>query len=361
MKVLILSCNTGGGHNSCAKYIEEELNSNNIECEFKDFFDIVNPKLKDMASKIYLASLKQNGKFFKGAYFLGEKYSDTGITSPVYLVNKLHACKLEEYIRDNKFDLVINTHLFPSLTLTAINKDREDKVKYITIATDYEPCPFMEESKPDMLVIPRDLEDKFIKKGNSKEIIKSIGIPISSRFVDSARNIRKELGLDIKDKIVLIMLGSMGFGNIFELLNELENENYKIIVVCGNNNKLLEDIRDRNYKNIISLGFINNINDYIYTSDVVISKPGGLSSTEIAALRKPLIHMFPIPGIETYNVNYFRSHNMSLNASNVWEVKEQIRKLLDNIELREEIINNQIKYINDKSGRDLVLLIKNSF
>lgn len=361
MKVLILSCNTGGGHNSCARYIEEELNSNNIECEFKDFFDIVNPKMKEMASKIYLASLKQNGLFFKGAYFLGEKYSDTRITSPVYLVNKLHTNKLEEYIRDNKFDLVINTHLFPSLTLTAINKDNENKIKFITIATDYEPCPFMEESKPNMLIIPRDLEDKFIKKGNSKDIIKSLGIPISSRFVDNARDIRDELGINIDDKLILVMLGSMGFGNIFELLDKLNRENYKIIVVCGNNNKLLDSMKDKQYKNVIPLGFINNINDYIYTSDVVISKPGGLSSTEIAALRKPLIHMFAIPGIETYNVNYFNSHNMSLNASNVCEVIDQIRMLLDNTKLREEMINNQIKYINDKSGRDLVLLIKNSF
>ena len=48
MKVLILSCSTGGGHNSCARYIEEELKANNIECEFKDFFDIVNPKGKEL-------------------------------------------------------------------------------------------------------------------------------------------------------------------------------------------------------------------------------------------------------------------------------------------------------------------------
>ena len=70
MKILILSCSTGGGHNSCARYIEEELKENHIECEFKDFFDIVNPKAKELSSKIYLASLKQNGKVFQGAYFL---------------------------------------------------------------------------------------------------------------------------------------------------------------------------------------------------------------------------------------------------------------------------------------------------
>ena len=128
MKILILSCSTGGGHNSCARYIEEELKENHIECEFKDFFDIVNPKAKELSSKIYLASLKQNGKVFQGAYFLGEKYSNSGITSPVYLANKLHANSLLKYIKENNFTLVITTHLFPSLTLTAINKHNEEKV-----------------------------------------------------------------------------------------------------------------------------------------------------------------------------------------------------------------------------------------
>ena len=98
MKILILSCSTGGGHNSCARYIEEELKENNIECEFKDFFDIVNPKAKELSSKIYLASLKGNGKVFKGLYSIGDLYSDSRLTSPVYLDNKLHANSLLKYI-----------------------------------------------------------------------------------------------------------------------------------------------------------------------------------------------------------------------------------------------------------------------
>ena len=90
MKILLLSCSTGGGHNSCARYIEEELKENNIECEFKDFYDIVNEKAKDLSEKIYLKSLGNEGKIFKNIYKMGELYSKTGIKSPVYLINKLH-------------------------------------------------------------------------------------------------------------------------------------------------------------------------------------------------------------------------------------------------------------------------------
>ena len=96
MKVLVLSCQTGGGHNACGRYIKEELNINNIECDFKDYFDILGNNAKDMAEKIYLNTTKGNGNVFKIVYTLGEKYSDTGLTSPVYLFNKLRRNKLYE-------------------------------------------------------------------------------------------------------------------------------------------------------------------------------------------------------------------------------------------------------------------------
>ena len=163
MKVLILSCSTGGGHNACGHYIEEELKDNNIECEFRDFFDIVDSKAKDLSSKIYLATLGKDGEIFKRVYKLGEAYSNTGIKSPVYLVNKLHKRTLYKYIQDNNFDLVIVPHLFPALTLTAINKSRGyKKVNFIAVATDYEPCPFFEEAKPDFFIIQKGLEERFI-------------------------------------------------------------------------------------------------------------------------------------------------------------------------------------------------------
>ena len=77
MKVLILSCSTGGGHNACAKYILDELKLNNIDCEFKDFYDIVNKKMKNFSEKLYLSTLNGNGKIFKTFYKLGELYSKT--------------------------------------------------------------------------------------------------------------------------------------------------------------------------------------------------------------------------------------------------------------------------------------------
>lgn len=360
MKVLLLSCSTGGGHNSCAHYIEDELKNQNIECIFYDFFDIVNGKAKDLSSKVYLKTLGNNGKMFSGFYKIGELYSKTKIKSPVYLINSLHKKKLFDFINENNYDLVITTHLFPALALTAINKDKNfKKINFIFVATDYEPCPFMEETKPDYFVMQKGLEERFVEKGIDKDKLLNFGIPVSSNFINNAKNIRQDYNIN-NEKVILIMLGSMGFGNVDESINLLLKENIKVIIVCGSNKALYEKLKEKNNNNLIVLGFVNNINDLIYSSDLVLSKPGGLSSTEIVSIRKPLIHVFPIPGIETYNATFFENYGMSKKCENNDELLKQINELLIQ-ENADKLIECQKKLINNHSAKDLINFIKKTY
>lgn len=356
MKILIISCSTGGGHNACAKYILEELKNNNIEAEFKDFYDIVNKKAKKLSEKLYLSTLNGNGKIFKVVYKLGELYSKTKLKSPVYSVNKLHKKKLYNYIIQNKIDLVITTHIFPALTLTAIKK-----VPFLLVATDYTACPFMEEANPNYYVIQNGIEKDFINKGIDEKKLLKTGIPVSSNFIKNAKNIRYNLNID-KEKTILIMLGSMGFGNINKIVNNLlEIDNTKIIIVTGSNKELYNKLKKIKNKKLITLGYVHNMNDLIYSSDIVVSKPGGLSSTEIASINKPLIHAFAIPGIETINTNFFYNHKMSIKCNNENEIIQNIIKLLNDNKLQKEMIKSQSKIINKNSANDLVEFIKSNF
>ena len=92
-KVLILSCGTGGGHNSAAKAILEELLSQGLEADFMEYLEIINSNLKDKVNEIYLKSTNNEGKTFKVAYKLGEIYQKTNIKSPVYGLNELNKNK----------------------------------------------------------------------------------------------------------------------------------------------------------------------------------------------------------------------------------------------------------------------------
>ena len=357
MKILILSCNTGGGHNTCAKYIKEELEDYNISSDIVDYMTFVSKKASYYAEKLYLNSTKGNGKTFKYIYKLGETYNKTNIKSPVYLYNKLACKKLYQYIIDNNYDLCISTHVFPSLCLTEIKK--KHNIKFINVATDYECIPFWNETKPDLFIIPSKLlVDRFVAKKIPENILFSSGIPVSTKYLNSCQKV------DFKTtkKKILITSGSMGFGQMKNIVLSILNEiDCYLIVVCGNNKKLYKELSQVKNDNLLVLGFINNMNDYIYSSDLVITKPGGLTTTEIACIRKPLIHIMPIPGVENYNASFFEQNKMSLQAKNVDMLIKLINEVLNNEKMKKKMTDNQSKIINRNSAENLVEYIIDKF
>ena len=358
MKILVLSCSTGGGHNSCARYITEEFNDNNVECHFQDYLELIGEKRASLVEKLYLDSTRGNGNLFKGVYKLGELYNKSNIMSPVYLMNKLAKDKLYNYIKDNNYDLIICTHLFPSMALTAIKK--ECNIHFINVATDYECIPFWNETNPDYFVIPSNLlKDDFVKKGVKEDILLPLGIPVSSNFKNNIKNIKIKTDKDI----VLLTSGSMGFGKMKELVNTLIKEfsNTYFIVICGNNEKLESELLKIKCDNLEVIGFTKDMNAYMKLSKVVITKPGGLTTSEVATLNKPLIHMMPIPGVENYNATFYEKNKMSLKAINIEEVVSKLRELLDNKKLQEELTYNQRRIINGNSANDLVKFVKEKY
>lgn len=358
MKVLVLTCSTGGGHNACANYIKNEFNDNNIECDVKNYMDIAGKNASSIAESLYLGSTKGKGNIFKGVYKIGELYSKTKIPSPVYGLNKLVKDKLYKYITENNYDIIIGTHLFPCLTLTAIKKEHE--VKFINVATDYECIPFWEETNPDAFVIPSSfLKNRFIEKGIKEDILLPTGIPVASKFL----KIKNDIDIPKDKDIVLITSGSMGFGSVEKLVTMLleEIDNCYFLVICGNNLEMKNKLLNINNPNLIVKGFVNNMNEYMHVATIIITKPGGLTTSEVVTMNKPLIHMMPIPGVENYNANFFESNKMSLKANNIDEVVAAAKKLLIDKELQQEMINNQQKIINKNSAKDLVDYVIKTF
>ena len=358
-KVLILSCGTGGGHNSAAKAILEELLSQGLEADFMEYLEIINTNLKNKVNEIYLKSTNNEGKTFKVAYKLGEIYQKTNIKSPVYGLNQLNKNKLYDYIKRNGYEYIITTHLFAAQALTAIKK--EHRINFTAVATDYVCIPFWRETNPDFMITPSDeLKSSFIDQGVKENKLIPLGIPVKRAYSEDydINECKKKVGLDINKRYVLLLTGSMGFGNVKEIVDELKNNINRInlIVACGTNKELYEKLKGKN--NVIPLEFTENIDLYMKSSDIILSKPGGLTTTEIAVLGKPFIHTMPIPGCENYNANFFESHKMSLKCMNIPEIVESTKLLLENKDLCRELVENQRKYMNRNSCRDLVNLIK---
>lgn len=339
------------------------MNDSGIEADFKEYLEITNPKLKDKVNDLYIKSTKGNGKIFKKVYKLGKLYEKTRLKSPIYGLNSLNKEKLYKYIKENQYGFVITTHLFAGQALTAIKKDHH--IRFMQIATDYVSIPFWEETNPDYFIIPsEELEYDFINKGIPKDKLLPYGIPVKKSFRTRTNiiEIQNKLKIESNKKYVLILNGSMGFGNVIDLTKRLlENiQNVVFIVSCGNNNNLFNYLTDK-YKannNIIALPYVDNLNEYMQISEIVLTKPGGLTTTEVATMRKPLIHIMPIPGCENYNADFFEKKDMAIKCNNIEQVVENTKKLLENKELQVELINNQIKYIKRDTCEKILEIVR---
>ncbi len=349
-KVLILSCGTGGGHNSAAKAIQEDLIDKGIETDFIEYLDIVNQRVRNNVNKLYIHSTRENGKVFKVVYKLGEIYQKTNLKSPVYALNFLNKKRLYKYIIDNNYQYIITTHLFAAQSLTAIKK--EHPIKFMAVATDYVCIPFWEETNPDYFVIPsEELKEDFENKGIPEKKLLPFGIPTAKTYRQSydKKEYKKKLKFDVNEKYVLILTGSMGFGNITEMIKKLHEDMKQVnfIVSCGHNEDLFNTLKEeyKNTRNIIILPYTDKISHYMKASDIILSKPGGLTTTEIATLRKPFIHTMPIPGCENYNANFFDKRKMAIKCDTIEEVVENTKKLIKDQTIQNQMIENQEKYI----------------
>ena len=352
MKVLILSTGTGEGHNSAAKAVKEQFDLHKIPCEMADALDFASDKAASYGRRIYIWSTVKAKRVFAGAYRAGRAITSSKHKSPVYYANALYAEKLYRYLTEQGFDTVIMPHLFPAEAMTYMMKKHHPHVATYFVATDYTCIPFTEETTPDYFFIPHeDLTEEFVKRGIPREKLVPTGIPVSRRFVElpDRMECRKQLGIEPDKKCVLVMTGSMGYGNVGSMLKELvagTDEDTDIYVLGGTNEKLKASLREtyRDVKRVVVLDFTKQAHVYMAAADVLFTKPGGLTSTEAVAARVPIVHTHPIPGCEDRNVAFFTARGMSVSDKNESEVVRKGLELLQSAEKQQKMRQCQQTY-----------------
>ena len=165
--------------------------------------------------------------------------------------------------------------------------------------------------------------EECVRRGLPKEKLHPFGIPFSPKILAPYSQIeaKKLLNLDENKKVILLIGGSMGAGKLVALTKSFSKEerinDFQVIVICGNNekiyNKLVKKYKDNHA--FVIMGHTNQMPILMKASDIVYTKPGGLTSTETVASRKPMIITYPIPGCENANRDFFVSHNMALSAN----------------------------------------------
>lgn len=316
MEALILSCSTGGGHNSAAQAVADEMLRRGHQITFMDPYDLAGKNTAKIIGSAYVKLVQKAPKVFGVVYALAEAYRHIPIHSPVYWANAKMATCIQNYLNEHHYDVIIMSHIFPTHILTYLKEQQTYLPTTVLIATDYTCIPFSEETDCDYYIIPsEELRKDFCAKGIPDEKILPFGIPIRQEFIEpNIKEAKKRLGLSPERKIILLSGGSIGAGNITDaveiLLTYMKSKpEYDLIVICGNNERLYYSLRERyeRSKRIRILQSTTQMSDYLSASTVFISKPGGLSSTEAAASQAPLLHISPIPGCETRNAMFFSS------------------------------------------------------
>ncbi len=367
MKVLVLSITAGGGHNATAKAICAYLESIGCHAEMLDTFEYLSHALGEAVSRGYLLMAKNAKLVYKGGYRLAEKRNKSATEySPTRTAGKIMSKKLEKYIADYDPDVIICTHIFPAIILDVMKKKGKLRAKTIGVLTDFMFHPYWEEgSNLDFVVTPNEqLFSQALKKGFKKTQILPMGIPIHPKFSDKSRSkeqARAELGLDINARTVLLMSGSMGYGNIEKTVRALDSvpADFQMIIVCGNNHAAKARIDAlKTKKRILNLGFVDYVDKLMDASDCIISKPGGLTTSEAMAKRLPMIIIDPIPGQEDRNTEFLTNNGVAMAVTTTSPIDEVIYQLLANPK-RIEVMRDAIDLIaKPNSTRDICELAK---
>ncbi len=351
MDALILSCGTGGGHNSAGEAIEQALSARGHRVTKLNPYLLKSEKTAEMVNNAYIRLVQKMPGAFGAVYRLGNAYRKLPISSPVYELNKLMAPLLEQNLTENRFDCIVTTHLFPAEILTKLKRKGKVIPPAYFIATDYTCIPFTEETDCDYYIIPAgELIDEFAARGIAREKIVPLGIPVKRQFYQTADNteLRKRLGLPLEKVCILIAGGSIGagrIGQILPLLLEHYGDSVQLVVVCGNNRELYQTLSQTFGNKCEVLEFTTQMADYMRACDIFLSKPGGLSSTEAAVVGTALVHITPIPGCENRNMDFFVQNGMSLAVTAPQTQLLDACDRLMNVVAREKMIENQHRVI----------------
>lgn len=354
MKIIIFYASYGGGHLNAAKSINEYIleNYKNVDIELIDCMKYINKTIEKVTTSAYNEMAK------KAPWAWGKIYADSQKGPLAHLSsrsNKIMAIKLLKLLREKNADLIISTHPFGSQMCSYLKRKGKINSKIATIMTDFAPHDqwLVGSDFTDYFFVAHDkMKQYLINKNIPEEKIFSTGIPISTRFTkkyDKEKLLKKFNLQPEKQTILFFGGGEYGLGksktfNIFENLIQA-NENMQVIAISGKNPEMKKEfeniIEKHNKSNCVKLlSYTNKVPELMSISDLVVTKPGGLTTSESLASHLPMVIINPIPGQEKENAEFLENHGIAVWIRNSNESKMIFELLLSNKEKLEDMKKN---------------------
>ena len=317
-KILIFYGSYGGGHLSASRSIKDYIQNNYPDSEIMivDCIEYINKLFNKVTTKAYVDFSKNARWIWKQLYYGSES---GGLAKISNSINRIMAIKLDKLIQEFCPTLIISTHPFSSQMCAILKQKGKVSCTLATVMTDYAPHNqwlVAHEFVDYYFVAHEGMKEQLIERGVEPNKIYATGIPLSNRFLlnyDKPK-ILQEYNLSPDKKTILFFCGGeYGFGKdkTFNRLKAIIDTfpNLQVIAIAGRNEKMKERfdalVEETNSQNTVRiLSYTNQVPELMSVSDLVITKPGGLTTTESLASGLPLIIIDPLPGQEEENADF---------------------------------------------------------
>ena len=371
-KIMILYASIGGGHYKAADGIKNYINEHypDFKVEMIDSLRYTNKVFDKLIINSYINMARYSPKMWGEIYKISEKqYSVANFSN---MVQKLLSKKLFQLFKEEEPAIVISTHPFITEMVATLKKSGKINPKLCVVITDYASHKFWE-IKPEYVdmyfVANEEIKYGLIHNNIDASKVFVTGIPVGPAFLKeyNKAEIYKDFGLSPNKRTVLIFGGGQfGMSNIKDFFKALltVKENIQIVAIAGKsqkNQKIFEKLSKDSDKDVVILGYTTKVPELMYIADFVISKPGGLTTTEILTSQVPFIVINPVPGQEEENANFLTNNGA---ATRLWDVTKAVPFLeqLFSDDFRIQNMKIMQKYIaKPNSTKDIVETIVNAY
>jgi processive 1,2-diacylglycerol beta-glucosyltransferase len=364
-RIILMYISENSGHHSATLAIEKALKILSPQSEILNInaFNYTNPISERIVNRLYMGLIKATPRIWDYLYDNPavakkiEKIKDN--------IHKLNSPKLKVLFDRFRPDMVACTQAFPCGMVADFKKTYDSKVPLAAILTDYIPHSYWVYDNIDYYIAPsQEVAVRLAKKGIDPLKIKPLGIPFDPKFTQPILKDQacQRLGLDPKQIVILVMGGGQGLGPIKTIVKSLEKvrHNFQEIVVTGTNKKLYRSLKKKikKYKKKILLyGYAQNINELMSVSDIIITKPGGVTTAEALAKKMAMLIVKPIPGQEANNTVYLTEKGAAIKVDSAKQINFILEELLNDPKKLSSLRNSAGKISKPNSSFDIARLL----
>ena len=330
MKILVIHATAGAGHKKAAEAIYHGIKAKTpFDVRFVDALDYSNPVFKYTYPNFYTCMVSHLPWLWAFVFGLMDAPSLQGIVRFFRRVyNALNARRLHIFLKEEQFDYIICTQFLSAEVSGYLKRTGQIRSRIICVVTDFDVHRIWINQGVDYYTGACDYtREKLIALGVPKERAFVTGIPTDPKFLKEhdARALRRQWGLKEDALTVMIATGSFGFGPIEELVDLLKE--HQLIVVCGHNKGLYERLSQRRLGHTRVCGLAGNMDELMSASDIMVTKPGGLSIAESLVKGLVLVFFSAIPGQEMNNVKVLTRFKVGLGQLTLNEIAQAVSRL----------------------------------